>query len=114
MDSWKFRLGVSQLGAVGYGPALSWMMTEDWELGFGASYQRRRYRTDAGSLVGDETSMPVYAKLGWHPTPESVLELMAGVAVAGEVRAETKGGSKIFDRDTDPTPTIGLRGHIRF
>jgi hypothetical protein len=113
-DSWKFRLGVSQLGAMGYGPELSWMASEKWELGLGASYQRRRYRLDKGDLVGDETSMPIYLKLGWHPTPLSVLELMVGVAVAGEVRQETSGGSKIFDHDTDSTATIALRGHIRF
>jgi hypothetical protein len=113
-ESWKFHLGVSQLGAVGYGPELSWMASEDWELALGASYQRRRFRLDVGDLVGEETSMPIYLKLGWHPTPQSALELMAGVAVAGEIRRETARGSKIFDKDTDPTATISLRGHIRF
>ena len=44
----------------------------------------------------------------------SALELMAGVATAGEVRLETKDGHKIFDKDTDASATIGLRGHIRF
>lgn len=113
-ESWKFRLGVSQLGAVGYGPELSWMASEKWELGFGASYQSRRYRLDTLDQVGEETSLPIYARFGWHPTPSSTIELMAGVAVAGEVRMETKGGSKIFDEDIDPSATISLRGHIRF
>ena len=113
-ESWKFRLGVSQLGAVGYGPELSWMMSEKWELGLGASYQRRRFRLDKGGLVGEETSMPIYVKLGWHPTAMSAIELMTGVAVAGEIRRETVNGSKIFDRDTDPSATISLRGHLRF
>ncbi|MCH7645385.1 MAG: hypothetical protein IH974_11185 [Myxococcales bacterium] len=113
-ESWMFRLGVSQLGAVGYGPELSWMGSEKWELGFGASYQSRRYRLDQGDLVGEETSMPIYARLGWHPTPSSILELMAGVAVAGEIRQETSRGSKIFNEDTDPSATISLRGNIRF
>ncbi len=113
-ESWKFHLGVSQLGAVGYGPELSWMVSEKWELGLGASYQRRRYRLDAGDRVGEESSMPIYARLGWHPTPKSVIELMVGVAVAGEIRQETSRGTKIFNEDTDPSATIGLRGHIRF
>ncbi len=113
-ESWKFRLGVSQLGAVGYGPELSWMASEKWELGFGASYQSRRYRLDTLDQVGEETSMPIYARLGWHPTPSRILELMAGVAVAGEIRHETSNGSKIFDKDTDPSATISLRGNIRF
>ena len=113
-ETWKFRLGVSQLGAVGYGPELSWMASENWELALGASYQRRRYRLDKGDRVGEESSMPIYLKLGWHPTPMSALELMAGVAVAGEIRHEKSGGSKIFEKDTDPSATIGLRGHIRF
>jgi hypothetical protein len=113
-ESWKFHLGVSQLGAVGYGPELTWMASENVEVGLGASYQRRRYRLNHGGRVGDESSMPIYLKLGWHPTPLSALELMAGVAVAGEVRQETVNGSKIFDKDTDATATISVRGHIRF
>jgi len=58
-ESWKLRLGVSQLGAVGYGPELTWQVSEDWELGVGASYQKRRYRLDMADQVGEETSMPI-------------------------------------------------------
>jgi hypothetical protein len=112
--SWEFRLGVSQLGAVGYGPELTWYMSDEFDLALGASYQRRRFRMDQGGLVGEETSMPIYLKLGWHPTPQSVIELMAGAAVAGEIRQETVNGTKIFDHDTDPSAIVSLRGHIRF
>ena len=34
--------------------------------------------------------------------------------LAGEIRQETSRGTKIFNEDTDPSATIGLRGHIRF
>jgi hypothetical protein len=113
-DSWKLRLGVTQIAAIGYGPELTWMLTDSLDLGLGASYQRRRFRLDRGDRVGEETSVPIYAKFGFHPSQHSVIELFAGVAVGGEVRQETKGGSKIFDKDVDPAATLGLRGQIRF
>ena len=120
-DSWQFDLGVQTLGAVGYGPEFTWTPNEEWELGLGASYQRRRYRIDGNANsssnddgIGDETSMPIFARVGWKPSPTITLDLMGGVAVAGEIRQETDSGSKVFNRDVDPAPILGFEAKFLF
>ena len=64
--------------------------------------------------MGEESGFPIYAKLGFRPSEHSEIDLFAGVVAGGEVRLETSGGTKVFDRDFDPAATIGLRGMILF
>jgi hypothetical protein len=120
-DSWQFDLGVQTLGAVGYGPEFTWTPNDEWEIGFGASYQRRRYRIDGNANspsnddgIGDETSMPIFARVGWKPSPTITLDLLGGVAVAGEIRQETDSGNKVFNRDVDPAPILGFEAKFLF
>lgn len=118
-DSWKFKLGVQQLGGVGYGPELVFSPNEDWDIKLGASYQRRRFRLDNANgstknYIGDETSAPVYVEFNAHPNENVDLGIFAGVVVGGTIRMETQGGNKIFNQDYDPTATVGVKGVIRF
>ena len=83
------------------------------------SYETRRYRLDDGGAaavdgVGEETSIPVFARIGWNPSSSARIELTAGVAFGGEIRYGDHGGSKIFKEDYDPAPMLGLRGQFRF
>jgi hypothetical protein len=118
-DDFTFRLGISQLGGRnGLGPDLTWRINEQVDLGFGAQYQRRRFRLDDHGTnkkgVGEETSAPIFFKIGFHPVPEATLELFTGVAVAGEVQIQDKDGGQRFDRGYDPAALLGLRGEYRF
>jgi hypothetical protein len=118
-DAWMFRFGIQDLGGRnGLGPELTWSINEVVDLGIGAQYQRRRFRLDDHGFnkkgVGQETSTPLYVKLGFHPMPAASIELFAGAAVAGEVRVEDKDGGQSFDRGYDTQPMVGLRGEYRF
>jgi hypothetical protein len=120
-DAWKFSLGIQTMGAVGYGPEVTWSPSEEWDLSLAASYQRRRYLIDGNANsasnndgIGDETSMPVFVTVGWKPSPRIRLDLMAGVALAGEIRQETDSGKKVFNRDVDPAPTLGFEAKFIF
>jgi hypothetical protein len=119
-DAWRFKLGIQQLGAVGYGPEVIWTASDAWEFGVGASYQKRRYRLDFDEFasipdgVGEETSVPVFARVGWSPTTSVLLELTGGVAFGGEIRHGDSSGTKILKEDYDPAPIVGLRGHFLF
>ena len=118
-EDWKFKLGIQQLGGVGYGPEVKWTASEEWDVALGLSYEKRRYRLDDGGAalddgVGEETSIPLFARIGWNPSPSARIELTGGVAFGGEIRYGDHGGSKIFKEDYDPAPIVGLRGHFRF
>jgi hypothetical protein len=118
-EPFTLSAGVSALGGrIGVGPELTWHAAEELDLGFGAQYQRRRFRLDDHGLneegVGEDTSLPIYARLTWRPVEAASVELFAGVVAGGELRVEDSGGHQGYDRDYDATPSLGLRGQFRF
>ena len=112
-DDWKLHLGVETLANVGYGLDLSWAVNDSWGLAVGASAERQRFRLDNND-VAEDTSLPVFVKIGYHPNPDIDINLIATVALEGELRVEDDGGSKRISEDYDPAPGIGLQAHFRF
>ena len=126
----RFRLNVGMVSVVdpGVGAELSWQLTETLSLGTGAAYQTRRFRlgdsnrvTQAApgtrndaSGIGEETELPVFARLRWRPMPRAMVDLMAGVALAGTLRVEDEDGGRIADDSYDPAAFVGLRGQLFF
>jgi hypothetical protein len=112
----------------GVGAEVSWQVSETVSIGTGLAFQSRRYRlrdknrrqsfnrpnrTDEGG-IGQETEVPIFAVVQWKPTPKSSLDLLAGVAVGGNVRVESSTGGRIADDSYDPAPFVGLKGTIGF
>ena len=100
-DDWKFHLGVETLANVGYGFDLSWAMSDSWGLSFGASAERQRFRLDnsagdpsGGEAVAEDTSLPIFVKIGYHPNPDIDINLIGTVAVGGELRVENSRGCR--------------------
>ena len=48
------------------------------------------------------------------PTKRSVVDLMAGVAVGGNLRVEDADGNRIKDHDYDPAPFVGMKAQFLF
>jgi hypothetical protein len=118
-EPFTVSVGVSPLGGrLGVGPELTWHVAEELDLGFGAQYQRRRFRLDDHGFnqegVGEDTSLPVYVRMTLQPVEAAALELFAGVVAGGELRVEDRGGHQGYDQDYDATPSLGLRVHYRF
>jgi hypothetical protein len=125
-DDWMFELNTRQTGAIGYGPELIWTPGDSVELALGASYQQRRFRLDNHTTkntggntrvkngVGKDTSVPVYARLGFIPAENIVLDLYAGAYATGRVRVAKKGGGKLRNADYDATPIVGAKFEYKF
>jgi hypothetical protein len=64
--------------------------------------------------VGQERSLPLYAKLAWQVADPLALEIFGGVHFAGELRVENSRGTKLSERDFDPQGALGLRAQLRF
>lgn len=138
----RFRLGLSYtLGQPGVGPELTFALADNWQVGIGASYQKRRFRLDFdGALgpgvpspisdgVGEETALPVYVlvrhsvtspQLGvWYDRPfrhypDAFFDLYAGVSLGGELRVEDDSGDRLRSESYDPAATVGFRIQILF
>ncbi len=118
-DTWRLRTGILELGAgMGIGAELDWELSDRFAWAFGAQIQRKRMRLDDGSSnpdgVGQERSLPVYAKLVWQVADPLGLEIFGGIRFAGELRVENSRGTKLSERDFDPQGTLGLRAQLRF
>jgi hypothetical protein len=118
-DAWRLRTGILELGAAtGLGGEIGWQLAPRVEWAFGAQFQRRRWRLDGGASnpdgVGQDRSLPVYAKLVWEAAGPVALEFVGGVHFAGELRVESSRGTKLAERDYDPQGFLGLRARFRF
>lgn len=137
-DEWAFKLGVNQLGGVGYGPQFMWRPSDEFDLALIWSYEARRFRLSnsgksgfqgavgdpclaAGgngcstkNYIGQETSAPLVVRANWHPDPNITVGGFVGVVTAGNVRMETQGGNKVFDKSYGITPMVGANATFRF
>ena len=58
--------------------------------------------------------MPVFVKIGFHPTPNVDINLLGTVSAGDELRVENSSGNKVTHRDYDAAPGIGLQAQFRF
>ena len=130
-EDWNLHVGMVSVFDPGVGADVTWQISDTLSFGTGLTFQTRRYRlrdknrnqgtgssnhpnrNDDGG-VGQESEVPVFAMLKWKPTPKTQLDLLAGIAFAGNIRVEDKHGGRIADDDYDPAPFVGLRGVIGF
>ncbi len=127
-EDWRLHIGLVTVADPGVGAEVSWQISDTVSIGAGAAFQSRRYRlndstrrtgavppgrNDEGG-IGQETEVPVFALIQWKPTPKSSLDLLAGVALAGNVRVESSAGGRIADDSYDPAPFVAFKGTIGF
>jgi hypothetical protein len=128
-DNWRWNIGMVSVFDPGVGTEISWQVSEKVSLGTGITFQTRRFRlsdttraagqppranrTDDGG-VGQETEAPVFVTLKWKISPRATIDLLAGVAIGGNVRVESDAGGRIKDDDYDAAPFAGIKGSFMF
>jgi len=117
-EDWRFRFGLVGLVYPGIGPEVSYR-SGDWEVAFGGSYQKRRYRLEnhsglANDGIGQERSFPFFVRVEYAATEKLDLGFMLGATFGGEIRSEQDGGARIFEKNYDPAGNIGLQIAYRF
>jgi hypothetical protein len=127
-EDWRLHIGLVTVADPGVGGEVSWQVSDTVSIGAGLAFQSRRYRlndknrrasatrpgrNDEGG-IGQETEVPVFANLQWKPTPKSSLDLLAGVALAGNIRVESQYGDRIADDSYDPAPFVAFKATIGF
>jgi hypothetical protein len=107
------------VGASGGGSVeLIWNFAPQWEFGVGGGIESRRFRlNDDGPFpngVGEESSLPLFARLGYDISPNAELNLLAGWIASGELRLENQVGNLIREEDYESTPFVGVNFRLRF
>lgn len=119
-DEWTLRNSRADFGpgSLGGGLEAAWAFAADFEVAFGVGYQWRQFKLDDSGMapdgVGIELSVPLYADLTWNINPTASLNVMAAVAVTGELELQDSGGNTISEQDYDPAALIGARLTLKF
>ena len=118
-ERWSLNAGFTEVAAEGgIGAEVGYKINDRWSAGAGVQFEKRRFRlSDDGPVpngVGEDRSVPIYAKVTWQACTNAAVELIGGVQAAGNVRLENQNGHKIGDDDYDPSGLIGLRAVLTF
>lgn len=110
------RTAASATGDTGL--ELAYEIGGGWEVGLGAAYRFRRFRLDDNgpvpSGVGEDTNIPVWARVSYDINEHFRLNAFVGVATGGRLRLEDRSGDRIAREEYDTAPVLGLAGVLRF
>jgi hypothetical protein len=118
MISWRItdRLRLGNTNRPGpSGPAgleLSYKLDKDWETSVGGGYRSNRFRLDRNGTVpsgiGQNTSAPVYARIGRKLGQHFFLDVYGGAAFGGSIRLEDRRGREVDSVHYNVAPIMGL------
>ncbi|HEY0547996.1 MAG TPA: DUF6268 family outer membrane beta-barrel protein, partial [Verrucomicrobiae bacterium] len=118
-DQWNLNAGFTEVASAGgVGAEINYRINERWSMGGGAQFQKKRFRLASDGPVpdgvGEDTSVPVYAKIAWRAGQNATFELVGGVSAGGNLRVEDQGGHKLRGEDYDPSGLVGMRLLFKF
>lgn len=121
---WKFHgdMKVSSVaGPVGLSfTGLEWVWTfaEHWEFGVGGRYEYRRFRLDNSGFapggVGQDTSIPFWARVSFRLDKQVSADLYAGMVAGGNFRVENLNGVRLGEDDSGLAPTLAVTVRVNF
>lgn len=119
-ERWTLESGYfDAAGSGGPGAEIRYRINDRWSVSGGGQYQENRFRLEADrgparDGVGEDSLVPVYAKVTWQMNQHAAVELLGGVSLAGELRVENRQGHTLSKEDYDPAALFGLRAVLTF
>jgi hypothetical protein len=111
-DQLSLETGRGLAATRGPGVNLHWQANAQWKLSLGVRYENLRFRLDdsatAADGVGQNRAVPVNLSLSYQPDTDFRLDILGGVAYAGELQLEDADGNLIRDGEYDNAPYLGL------
>ena len=116
--SWKItdrlRLGNSYaLGVAGpAGLELAYKLDDNWETALGAGHRSSRFRLDQNGTtpggIGENSSLPVYARISRKLGSVLHLDLYGGAAFNGKMKLQDNNGNDISSINYQTSPIMGV------
>lgn len=104
--------------AGGAGLELAYAWPGGWELAGGAAYRDYRFllRSDAPvpNGLGQNSGVPVFARLTRKFGPAAQIDLYAGMVLGGQLKLLNADGDTLQSSDYSPAPLFALSGTFRF
>jgi hypothetical protein len=94
------------------GGVLNYKLTEHWGVGLGGAYRSYRFRLDHNGPipggVGQYRSCPVFATVGYQPSPALRVELYAGATLFNKIYIDDHGGDELLRTKQNAAPLLGM------
>jgi hypothetical protein len=105
--------------SLGPGLALNWQFADRWELSVGGRYEKLRFRLDENSTaspggVGEDRTIPVFAAISYQASENWRLAILGGVGFGNKLELADGDGDTILERNSDPTPFVGVNAAFSF
>lgn len=96
------------------GPAgiiVSYKLNRQWEVGIGGAIRYYRFRLDYDGPIpngiGEYNTIPIFARLGYKPSPNITLDFYGGLSVYNRIRVEDRDGDELYESGQNVAPMIG-------
>ncbi len=117
-DSMKLSSVAGPVGLAFTGVEWVWEFIDHFEFGVGARYEFRRFRLDDSGVapggVGEDSSIPFWARLSYRINENVAIDGYAGFIVGTEFILDDSSGSRLGSDKSSPAPTIALAVRIDF
>jgi len=117
-EAWRLSNPLQAGPAGGAGLELAYSWRDDWELAGGAAYRdyRFRLRSDAATTngQGQNSGVPVFARLTRKFGPAAQVDLYIGAVAGGRLKVLSEAGSTVQSSNYDPAPFFALSASISF
>lgn len=100
------------------GMELVWDLDGGWEAAIGGGYEFHRFRLDddgqAPNGVGQDTSIPLWARISYGTTDNFKLNFYGGLSATGSLNLDDEVAKPITEEDYDSAVIIGASASILF
>jgi hypothetical protein len=102
-DSWRLKVGLTDIGTTGYGAELIYDLNQDWSFALGLQHHRSRFRVEGqnegvpsttSNGIGQEQASNIYLSSTWHACTNADLVGYFGVTTGGNIRLENQHGTQ--------------------
>jgi len=126
-DNWRLNLGMTDVATAGYGVAVNWLFSEEWEFGLGAQVHKNNFRIDGSKNeflgasgansrngIATEQSATLYLNSTWHASEKVDFGGFVGIASGGKLKLADSSGNHQQKVDYKAAAIIGLNASVRF
>jgi hypothetical protein len=97
---------------------IAYSLNDQWELAAGGAYRAYRFRLrDDGPTpngIGENTGIPLFARLSRKLGPNGRLDFVAGGIIGGKLEVDNANGDTIRSSDYKTAPLLGVSAMFNF
>jgi hypothetical protein len=117
-ENLSLETGGGFAATAGPGLSLVYELSDHWKTALTGRYEKKRFRLNGSGLaengVGEDRNVPIIGNLTYFFYPAGYVSGIIGYNFAGELSADDSNGNALYQREYDPSLSVGLVASFRF